>query len=194
MARKRAPGAGRPPRGDINGKTETFTTRITPETRRALEASARKHGRSLSQEAEVGLREYLKKPTGAARNRALAAIVGNLAESIAKKTGENWRTDVFSGMALVDCIQAVLVYLTPEAEKSPAVPPAVEKQAAKMPPGFAERYRTPAGLGFMQAHSLITEIENRPRLGKMHDEWTVPIGMNASLEMLAVLARDLDLD
>jgi hypothetical protein len=63
-----------------------------------------------------------------------------------------------------------------------------------MPPEFAERYRTPAGLGFMRAHSLITEIENRPRPGKEHNEMTAPIGINASLEMIDLLARDLELD
>jgi hypothetical protein len=194
MTRKRAPGAGRPPRGNFKNKSEAFTTRITAETRRALEASAREHGRSLSQEAEHGLREYLKKPAGSARNRALATIIGSLATNIERDTGENWRTDTFTGTALLDCVEAVLIYLAPEAENNPAIPPAVEKQAAMMPPGFAEQYRTPAGLGFMRAHSLITQIENRPRPGKMHNEMTVPIGIDASLETLAVLATDLDIE
>jgi hypothetical protein len=194
MARKRAPGAGRPPRGEFNNKSETFTTRITPETRRALQASARKHRRSLSQEAEVGLREYLKKPAGARHNRVLASLISNVAERIEAETGKSWRTDVFTGMALHDCIEAIILYLTPEAEKNPAIPPAVEKQAGKMPPGFAERYRSPGGLGYMRAHSLITEIENRPRPGKKNDEWTAPGGINTPLEMLGVLGNDLDLE
>ena len=194
MARKRAPGAGRPPRGDLKNKGAAFTTRITAETRRALEAAARKSGRSLSQEAEHGLRYYLEKPAGAARNRALAAIVGNLAEGIEKQTSKSWRSDIFTSMALRYAVEAVLFHFAPGIEENPAIPPAVEAQAAKMHAEFGDRYRRPAGLGHMRAYSLITEIENRPRPGKKHDEWTVPIGMNASLEMLGVLAGDLDLE
>ena len=196
LKRKRAPGAGRPPKAEADKKGAAFTTRISAETRRALEASARAHRRSLSQEAEAGLREYLKKPSGSLRNRALAAIIGNLAEGIERETGLSWRSDLFTSMALRYAVEAVLFHFAPGSgsEEKPTIPPAVEAQAAKMPGEFAERYRRPAGFGHMRAYSVITEIENRPRPGKMHDEWTVPIGMNASLEMLAVLARDLNLD
>ena len=100
LERKRAPGAGRPRKAEADKKGSAFTTRITAETRRALEGSARKHRRSLSQEAEAGLRDYLKKPAGAARNRAIGAIVGNLAQGIEQQTGKSWRTDVFTSMAL----------------------------------------------------------------------------------------------
>jgi plasmid stability protein len=194
MARKRAPGAGRPPRGDINGKTETFTTRITPETRRALEASARKHGRSLSQEAEVGLREYLKKPDGFPRNRALASLIRTVAEQIEAATKLSWTSDTFTSMALRYAVEAVLADLAPGIEETPTIPPAVETRAAKWPPEIGDRYRRPAGLGHMQAYSVIMELRNRPRPDKQNDEWTIPIGMKVPLEMLGILARDLDLD
>lgn len=192
--RKRAAGAGRPPRGKLKNKNSAFTTRITAETRRALEASAKKHGRSLSQEAEAGLRAYFKKPAGEARNRAIAAIVGNLAEGIEQQTGQSWRTDVFTSMALRYAVEAVLFHFAPGTEESPAIPPAVEKQAPKMHGEFADSYRRPAGLGHAQAYSLITEIQSRPRPCKMTDEWTTPVGMNASQEMIGLLAKDLDLE
>jgi hypothetical protein len=194
LKRKRAPGAGRPRKAEEDKKGAVFTTRITHETRRALEASARKHRRSLSQEAEAGLRDYLKKPVGEARNRAIAAIVGNLAEGIEQQTGKSWRTDVFTSMALRYAIEAVLFHFAPGTEENPAIPPAVEKQAAKMPGEFADRYRRPAGLGHIRAYSLLAEIESKPRRGKMIDEWTAPGGMNASLEMIDRLARDLARD
>jgi hypothetical protein len=194
MARKRAPGAGRPPRGNLKNKATTFTTRITTETRHALEAAAKKSGRSLSQEAEVGLRYYLEKPAGAARNRALAAIIGSLAETIERDTGLSWRSDIFTSMALRYAVEAFLFHFSPGTAEKPTIPPAVETRAAKMPDELAERHRRPAGFGHMRAYSLITEIENRPRPGKMHDEWTVPIGINASLERIAILAGDLDLE
>ena len=42
MAKKRAPGAGRKPRGEFKGKSATLTTRITSETRAALDRAAQK--------------------------------------------------------------------------------------------------------------------------------------------------------
>jgi hypothetical protein len=190
MARKRAPGAGRPPRGEIRNKNATLTTRITVETRQALEAAAKRHRRSISQEAEVALRAYLKRPEGEARNRALALVVNNLAENIEKQTGAGWRRDAFTGEALRSAINAILIYFAPDVEES--VPPRIEEQAAKMPEELAARYRTPAGLGALHAFHLVTEIESRPKPGKMVDEWSLPLSLNFdSLGLLDIVARDL---
>jgi hypothetical protein len=52
MARLRKPGAGRKPIGPIKGKASIFSTRITPQTRGALEAEAKASGQSISQAAE----------------------------------------------------------------------------------------------------------------------------------------------
>ena len=56
MAGKRAAGGGRKPKGPFKGKTETLTTRITPELRRGLQLEADRNSRSLSQEIELRLR------------------------------------------------------------------------------------------------------------------------------------------
>ena len=127
------------------------------ETRPIAVTGSRGRAALLSGEASRPPRVTARSPT----------IIGSLAEHIERDTGESWRTDAFTGTALVDCIEAILVYLTPETAKNPALPPLVAKQAAKMPPEFAEQYRTPAGFGFMRAHSLIAEIENRPRPGNI---------------------------
>lgn len=50
--RKRAPGGGRKPKGPIRDKRETFSTRITPATRKALDREAAESGQSVSQVAE----------------------------------------------------------------------------------------------------------------------------------------------
>ena len=55
-ARKRGPGGGRKPKGDITGKGERFSTRITAETREALDREAADSGQSVSQVAERLLR------------------------------------------------------------------------------------------------------------------------------------------
>jgi hypothetical protein len=57
--RKRAFGGGRKPLGEFKGKTTTLTTRITPQTKAALERRAKQHGRSLSQEIEACLNEVI---------------------------------------------------------------------------------------------------------------------------------------
>ena len=61
-------GAGRP-RFTKTGKTEFFTTRITPRTRRLLEAEARRCGDSLSVVAEGMLLMALEK-RGEMRHRS----------------------------------------------------------------------------------------------------------------------------
>jgi hypothetical protein len=195
MKRTRAPGAGRRPMGNIKGKTKTFATRITAETRRALEVAAKRNGRSLSQEAEIILRVGLRdeKPSGKLRNHAVAEAVLYLAEGIELATGESWRKDVFTSMALRAAVEAVLFYFGPGTEEHPTVPPELEKYAAKMPPAFAEQYRDPVGFGHLRASGLVNEIEqSRPRPGKMVDEWDQPIAFNASFRRLGFLATDLE--
>lgn len=55
MKRKRAPGGGRKPLG-VTPMTETLTTRISKETRDALEAAAARGSRSVSREVELRLK------------------------------------------------------------------------------------------------------------------------------------------
>jgi hypothetical protein len=100
MARKRAPGAGRKPRGEYPGKTETFTTRIRPEVKKGLERAAAKHERSLSQEVEFGLRFYLSglKPSSLDRGshiRALGEAVMLVAQCIERATEKHWTGRVY---------------------------------------------------------------------------------------------------
>lgn len=51
---------GRPPKGPKSGKGHTLTTRITAETREALEAEAERTGRSISQVAEIWIEDGRK--------------------------------------------------------------------------------------------------------------------------------------
>src|SRR5215470_5538220 len=97
---KRASGGGRKPQGGLTGKVETFTTRITAETKFALEQAAAQSGRSVSSEAEHRLRNSLHKPSGAmaSHNVALAHAIALLAERIERETKGNWRRDSFTGL------------------------------------------------------------------------------------------------
>ena len=127
--RKRRAGAGRKPGGPISGKNSNFSTRITAETRAAIETEAANArtgtGRpyTLSQMAEhlllLGLatkrdREQTR-PT-----RALSHLIGRLADSCGwvTPTGEvfDWKTDPFVFDAFVAALTMLLRELRPAGE------------------------------------------------------------------------------
>ena len=56
QARRRGP----KPRGPFEGKRATFTTRITPKTRAALDRVSKETGRSVSQEVEFRLEQSFR--------------------------------------------------------------------------------------------------------------------------------------
>jgi hypothetical protein len=94
LARKRAPGGGRKPRGEIKGKSEWFSTRITPETRAALEREAARNERSLSQESERRLRETLV-GLGPDHINSLTQLVRLVMQSVETVIGANPSGDPF---------------------------------------------------------------------------------------------------
>jgi hypothetical protein len=178
MARKRAPGGGRKPRGPYTGKSEVLTTRITPDTRIELERAAKRKKISLSQQVELILRTWIERTDFENKaNRGLARATGVLAESVERATGNSWREDAFTSQALIAAIQFLVRYFAPTADPNPAVPSAVKDLAAKMPPEFAERYITFTGLGQSEAFMLITEIAHDPRHRGGVNEWTLPVGL-----------------
>jgi hypothetical protein len=193
MPRKRAPGGGRKPQGDIAGKSAAFATRIKPETRRWLEAQAKKSGLSLSQAAEhVFDREMRRASDAERRNRALGQSIARLAEGIERDTGKSWLDDPFTGQALRCAIDALIFHFAPPLEQVSTVPPAVAEASGKMLPEIAARYRTPAGLGHIVATHLITEIELSARPTRIN-EWSLPITFNASADELKQIGSDLGL-
>jgi hypothetical protein len=83
MPRKRAPGAGRKPVGPISGKLSNFSTRITKETRSALEREASATGQSISQVAERLIRAGLTSSRDRdPAMRALCFLIAQLAGHI----------------------------------------------------------------------------------------------------------------
>jgi hypothetical protein len=191
MPRKRAPGAGRKPKGEFAGKSETFTTRITPETRAALQRAADRANKSVSQIAERLLRTGLQKPTHTQqRNQALGQTIACLAENIERSTGKSWREDPFAGQALTYAVSSLLQNFTSTVPEQLEIPKAVEVAAARMPTDFAQLYGTPAGHGYIAAHAMIAEIESAMRTGAP-DEWSVPINLQLPDELAHHIGRDL---
>jgi len=117
MPRKRAPGAGRPPAGPISGKLSNFSTRITHETRVALEAEAGRTGQSISQVAErmisLGLTTKREREKSSP-TQALSFMIAELADEsgvilLGKKF--RWHTDRLVFDALAQSIGFLLGYL-----------------------------------------------------------------------------------
>jgi len=194
MAKKRRrPGGGRKPHGEFPGKAATFTTRIQPETRRALNEAARLSHRSVSATAEHILKQGLRKPSGEPRNSALANAIEVLVENIERDTNKSWRDDVWTGLAVRYAVETLLFHYAPTPpEGTVAVPPAVDEAAGKMPPEFAQRFRTPAGFAHTLAYNLILEIQQSISLGPPN-EWSLPYFFSEKPAQLALIARRLGL-
>jgi hypothetical protein len=181
-ARKRAPGGGRKPHGEFRGKSAVLTTRITQETRDALESAAAASKRSLSQEIESRLRESLTPDNPRARHiRAIGELTKLAAEEIERLTGVGWLTDQFTAEAVRHAVDQVLSHFAPQPSRERTVPTRIEQMAAAMPGDAGEVYRLPMSLGLMEALRLIALIESAPQLdskGKLNaplpNEWSDP--------------------
>jgi hypothetical protein len=160
MTRKRAPGAGRKPRGEFRGKSATLATRITPATRAALDRAAKKNGRSLSQEVECRLRLSIgdERKNRGRHIRAFGEAVMLVAAFIERATEKRWNDDAFTGEALRRGIEFLISHFA--ARGTPVTPRSVEETVAEKP-GAGEDYRSPSGLGLTEAGRVIALIESR---------------------------------
>jgi hypothetical protein len=124
-AGKRKAGPGRKPAGTIRSKVSNFSTRITAETRVALETEARATEQSVSQVAEQLLRLGIKTKRERERPDALRAfcyLVAELAELICNfkeadgKPAFDWRTTPFTFEAFRLAIQKLMDAIKPSGE------------------------------------------------------------------------------
>jgi hypothetical protein len=164
MARKRAPGGGRKPLGEFKGKTVTITTRVTPETRTGLERRAKEHNRSLSQEIERALREWVYQDRGHAHVRGLAHAITLLIRRMEGETQSRWSDDPFTCEAVRHGIETLLLHFAPQG--APVTPSNVAAASARMPDQSSETYRTPPGFAERKASDLVALIEAVPELPK----------------------------
>jgi hypothetical protein len=151
-------------------------------------------GVSISQHAEHLLRTALQKPTKEQlRNLALAQAVASLAEAVERETKASWRDDPFTGQALLHGISMLIVHFTPMVPQNDPrnldIPPAIEAEAAKMPAGFAERFRTPEGVGLFAAYAVGAEIKASTVRPDQRNEWTPPINLHIPQEKAQLIAR-----
>jgi hypothetical protein len=155
---KRAPGAGRKPQGQITGKVSTFSTRITAETRVALDMEAKRTGRSVSQVAEEILRRHFEKEAagGDKATRALCYLVSEAAHLVSGARNADgspkwhWRSDPFMFRALEIVLPRILQLLRPEGElKPPSVNPII-----------ADLYDTPERRADFAFGAIVTALES----------------------------------
>jgi hypothetical protein len=160
---------GRPPRGNFKGKSETFTTRITPATRAALDEGARAAKVSLSQHVEHLLGQAIRDRVRLRADiRAMSELFGRLVEQIEQVTGRTWRDDVFTKAALLHGLEILVDNYGARGDIE--VPSMVEELAARAfnrphrggilnSRNIADYLRTPEGIGGMEAGGLISMVE-----------------------------------
>jgi hypothetical protein len=107
---------GRKPKGEFEGKLANFSTRIQPETRKALEAEAKATGLSISQLAEKLLINGLKERRATEKDpamRALCFLIAQLARHVVGPTEADWRSHPFFYEAFKFAVVQLLDALDP---------------------------------------------------------------------------------
>jgi hypothetical protein len=131
MARKRAPGAGRPAQGRFTGLTGApFSIRITPELRSQLDAAIAKNGNSMTQEILDRLEWAFEEDAKIARDPAgqsLLFLISHTIDRVQAIMQRDWRNDQFTWEAIKDAIGSLLEWLEPGGELIPP-PPEVAKR------------------------------------------------------------------
>lgn len=113
---------GPSPRGEYEGRTAVFSTRITPETKQMLVKKSRESGRSLSQEIEHRLRRSLDEEKtiisifGDRRNYAIMRLLSSVLladQHLAAKGKVSWLDDPDAFNNAVNKVVAVLELFRP---------------------------------------------------------------------------------
>jgi hypothetical protein len=160
MTARRKPGGGRKPKGEFRGKAATFTTRITTETRQALERAAEKNNRSLSQEVERRLSDSIQGDVSRDRQRhirALGEVFMLMVQGIERRTGHRWSDNAFTAESIRHGLNLLISHFGPR--DKPALPEKLKHAAANLPPELALHYREPAQIGLSEAGAVITMVE-----------------------------------
>ena len=186
----RRKGAGRP-RFTKTGKTECFSTRITPKTRHLLEAEAKRCGESLSIVAEGMLLTGLEKRTEVKRRsyklRALFFLIERMAKMVRGQHGfrrrgqprrsnkYNWVNDPYMFEAFRVGVMGILERLRPSGDvvKPPGDPLFVDFPREPKKIGEKQDLRrytfpdTPAEWGNLCAYDLLLSASHRQTLAEL---------------------------
>jgi hypothetical protein len=164
---KRRAGPGRKPKGPISGNSGWLQARITEELSAQLKRAAGENGRSLSQEAQLRLKESFELPAkmrdawGPPEVRALAQLVSRLARSVQSSVSPNpfeagelaWHRNAFTHAAVEAAIRIVLARFKPT---GPAEIPARVKESRTY---LAPDEMTPEGIGRAIAMGMLSQYD-----------------------------------
>jgi hypothetical protein len=152
VKRRPARGRGLKPRSDISRKTATFSTRITAQTRAALEAESRAGGQSISQVAERALRLGLEAERDRRRDNAMYALCYLIAETGRVVGGFcgpdgrpkfDWRTNQFMFRAFKLAVGHLLDALESESGRDQSSEQFNQIAFRDLPPTVLESYSSP---------------------------------------------------
>jgi hypothetical protein len=177
-------GGGRKPKGAIHSKSEVFTTRITAQTRAAIEAEAERSGQSISQVAERLLILGIETRRRRQNNRSLRAlcflieelamrISGNKLLKVSSRQENGWRTNPFRYKAFKIAVQSLLEALAPSGEINPPSDKWFEVFGNN--PEFAalikNTYASPENLAAANFEHLWTSLNRVDPLSEGEVEW-----------------------
>jgi hypothetical protein len=174
--KKRAAGGGRKPHGPISGNAGWLQARITVDLHDRLKRAAGENGRSVSQEAQVRLKESFDLPTelqkawGAPHIKALAQLVSRAVRSVETSAGVNpfaedagdlaWHRNPFTHAAVIAAISTILAHYKPPGAVK--LPKEVERRTAWIEQESgkeqAAHHRTPESVGLGCALGLLNQV------------------------------------
>ena len=179
VKRKRRPGGGAKPLGEV-AKSATFTTRIEPATRSALNEAAKLSGQSVSAMAEFILRQGLKQPAGEPRNNAVAAAIALLAENIEAGTKAKLADRPVDRICFMQRGRTFVtaLYAGPGTRRDASGTSGRQRSGGKDASGSCRQFCKPHFFGRELAQFLILEIEQASS-SATPNEWSMPIFFSA---------------
>jgi Arc-like DNA binding domain len=163
IARKRASGGGRKPKGELANLASPFSLRMPAGLRKQLEDAADRSGRSISQEMLRRVQSSFRRERHTAIDpsiRALCFLMSCIQQRFRSRTfllnnvwsppvteGRHWRTDPFFFIAFKVAVQVLLEKFEPLGNDSPVTD------------------KTPSEVGFDVANEVWWEVSNPRQYG-----------------------------
>jgi hypothetical protein len=186
---------GRKPKGEFSGKLATFSTRIQPDTRKALEREAQATGQSISQVAERLIAAGLARGKKSEKDKAvrgLCFLIGQIAHRVSGIEQQDfpasgWRSSPFFYQAFKLTVAKVLDALAPKGEiKPPKLTPVdIPENDTENFAEFARTFETPEARADHTAKLILGMLETIPQWSQEEREaqrqYLSSMGVSASL-------------